>query len=147
MVTLVIVSVLATMAIPYTQNKVKREKESLLRDHLRQVRSAIDVFHNDWRDGKLDPNAEGVSVHGFPETLEVLVEGVVSSRADGMIIRYMRRIPKDPFSIDEFSDEPTWRLHGYADDTDSTIWGSEDVYDIFSQSEDIALDGSQYDTW
>ena len=79
---------------------------------------------------------------GYPPTLETLVEGVDSNDPDPIKLKFLRRIPKDPMT-----EEGEWGLRSYADDLDSDIWGGQDVYDIYTQSEDQALDGTYYRDW
>src|SRR5437773_9645340 len=78
LVTLVILSILATAALPYAEVAVRREKEVELRRSLRDLRSAIDVFHDDWVGGKISRTASGGSEDGYPKSLQVLVDGADS---------------------------------------------------------------------
>jgi len=98
LVTLVILSILAAAAVPYAELTVRRDKEMELRRTLRQVRTAIDSFHDDWRNGAISKTGDGVSDDGFPKTLTVLVEGVEAGDAKGGVRKYLRRIPRDPFA-------------------------------------------------
>ena len=56
--------------------------------------------------------------------------------------KFLRRIPKDPMT-----EEGGWGLRTYFDETDSDIWGGEDVYDVYSMSDEEALDGTLYKEW
>jgi general secretion pathway protein G len=40
-----------------------------------------------------------------------------------------------------------WGLRSYSDANDSMEWGGGNVYDVYSKSEAIAIDGSKYNTW
>lgn len=144
LVTLVVLSILAGMTVPYAELIVVRQKEYELREALRDIRTAIDKFHYDWEQGKIQNNPDIVSVNGFPVKLEVLIEGVQDSSADGLIIKYLRRIPKDPFAN---TDTDNWRYIGYQDSSDTESWNGEDVYDIRSQSPKQAIDKSFYAAW
>ncbi len=147
LVTLVIVSILAAAALPYAETTLRREKELELRRALRDVRSAIDRFNDDWQAGRIPKSAAGVSDDGYPRTLGVLVEGVDSGDARGGTRRYLRRIPRDPFARSNQDPEAQWVLRGYQDETDAIVWGRRDVYDIRSGSEATALDGTRYRDW
>ena len=147
LVTLVILSILAAAAMPYAELTVRREKEMELRRTLRQVRGAIDSFHEDWRTGGISKTGDGVSDDGYPKTLEVLVEGVEAGDAKGGKRKYLRRVPRDPFG--DSSDEPAdqWVVRGYQDEPDARSWNRIDVYDIRTESQLTAIDGTRYDAW
>ena len=147
LVTLVIVSILAAAALPYAETTVRREKELELRRALREVRSAIDRFNDDWLAGRIPKSAEGASEDGYPRTLHVLVQGVDSGDANGGKRRYLRRIPRDPLSGSKQAPAAQWVLRGYQDEVDALVWGKKDVYDIRSGSEATALDGTRYRDW
>ena len=97
LVVLVILSILAAAALPYAEVTVRREKELELRQALRQVRSAVDVFHDDWKTGKIPKTGDAASDDGYPKTLQILVDGVDAGQAKGGKLRYLRRVPRDPF--------------------------------------------------
>jgi general secretion pathway protein G len=147
LVTLVILSILAGVAMPYAELAVRRDKETELRHTLRQIRTAIDLFHDDWKDGDLSKTGEGVSEDGYPKTLDVLVEGADAGDAKGTKRRYLRRVPRDPFADATKEPQEQWGLRGYQDDTDSFSWGGKDVYDVRSLHEGRALDGTKYKDW
>ncbi len=148
LVTLVILSVLAMAALPYAELTVRRERELELRQTLREMRGAIDTFHEDWRAGRIAPTSEAASADGYPRTLQVLVDGVDHGRAAGGKRRYLRRIPRDPM-VDSSSAPATspWVLRGYQDSPDAPVWSRRDVYDIRSASPGQAIDGSYYRDW
>lgn len=147
LVTLVILSILAAAALPHAEIMVRREKEIELRRALREVRSTIDVFHEDWKAGKISKTSDATSDDGYPKTLESLVAGVDSSDAKGSKRRYLRRVPRDPFGDTGRPPVEQWVLRGYNDEPDSITWNGSDVYDIRSASEGTALDGTRYNTW
>lgn len=148
LVTLTILSILATVALPFVEVTVTRTKELELHSALREVRTAIDNFHEDWVNGKISKTNTSVSEDGYPVTLQVLVEGVERSIAKGGKSRYLRRIPRDPFSVKESLDpKDNWAIRGYQDELTSSVWGGHDVYDIHSMSDKVALDGTQYKDW
>jgi len=147
LVTLVILSILAAAALPYAEVTVRREKELELRRALRDVRTAIDAFHDEWKGGKVSKTGSGVSDDGYPKTLETLVEGAEAGDAKGAKRKYLRRVPRDPFADPAKSPADQWVLRGYQDERDSITWGGRDVYDIRSGSENSALDGTKYKDW
>jgi len=147
LVTLVIVSILAAAALPYAETTIRREKELELRRALRDVRGAIDRFHDDWQAGRISRQAAGVSEHGYPRELGVLVTGIDTGDAAGSRRKYLRRIPRDPFADPADPPEHQWVLRGYADEADAIIWGKKDVYDVRSASGAEALDGTRYRDW
>ncbi|MCK5350275.1 MAG: type II secretion system protein [Desulfobacula sp.] len=139
MATLAIISILATGIVPLSQVVYKRTKELELRNNLRVIRTALDQYKK-LVDQKIIPKSAAAS--GYPETLEILVTGVDLQSARGEKKKFLRRIPKDPVSEDG-----EWGLRSYADNPDSTIWGGQDVYDIYSVSDKQALDGTFYKDW
>ncbi len=147
LVTLVILSILAAVALPYAEITVRRNKEIELRQALRDMRNAIDRFHLDWETAKISKSDNDVSEHGYPKKLQVLVEGVMSAQAKGAKIKYLRRIPADPFSDADKLSLEHWVLRGYQDASDTTSWGGMDVYDVRSLSRRKAIDGSFYKDW
>lgn len=147
LVTLLILSVLAAVALPYAEIGVRREKEFELRHSLREVRNAIDAFHEDWKNGEVSRTAEGVSEDGFPKTLDILVEGVDTGDAKGTKRRYLRRIPRDPFADQSKKLAEQWVLRGYQDELDQMRWGGKDVFDLHSAYEGEAIDGTHYKDW
>ena len=147
MVTLVVLSIVAAAALPYAELTVKRNRELELRQSLRDIRGAIDRFNQDWRDGRISKLNDAASEDGFPKTLEVLVEGVESAQAKGGKIKYLRRIPRDPFAKTDDAAAEQWDLRGYQDDADTRMWSGKDVFDVRSKSERKAIDGTLYSTW
>lgn len=147
LVTLVILSILAAAAVPYAELTVRRDKEMELRRTLRQVRTAIDAFHEDWRNGGISKTGDGVSDDGFPKTLMVLVEGAEAGDAKGGVRKYLRRIPRDPFADASKEPEEQWSIRGYQDEADALSWNRIDVYDIRTTSEGTAIDGTPYESW
>ena len=132
-----LIAVLSAMALPVAKFTVKRQKEAELRLALRQVRTAIDEYKRLSDQGQIPVKIGG---EGYPETLEELVEGVEIVGQETKR-RFLRRIPEDPMTKDD------WVLRSYQDDPDATSWGGENVYDIRTSSEGIALDGSKYADW
>lgn len=144
LVTLAILSILAAAALPYAELTVRRDKELELSRSLREVRSAIDAFHDDWQAGRISQSTNSASADGYPKTLQVLVDGVDSGRAGGGKRRYLRRVPRNPFAD---ASDTQWRLRGYQDDPDALSWNGRDVYDIHAATDKTAIDGSNCRDW
>ncbi|MCI4445452.1 MAG: type II secretion system protein [Candidatus Aminicenantes bacterium] len=148
-VTLSILALLTSVAIPIITTSVKREKESELRQNLRLIREAIDQYKKlaDEKKIKVEPDS-----YGYPPDLETLVKGVEveeeitdstgKKSVKKMIVRFLRRIPRDPMT-----DSYEWGLRSYQDDPDSDTWGGQNVYDVYTTSQAKALDGSKYRDW
>lgn len=131
--------VLAAVAMPVTKFTAKRLKETELRQHLRTMRHAIDEYKR-YSDAGLIPIELGTD--GYPKDLEILVEGVDIVGQVDMHVRFLRRIPVDPMT-----GEAEWGLRSYQDEWDSESWGGENVYDVYSLSEGVGLDGIEYRLW
>ena len=144
LVVTVILSVIATITMPYASMVTKRNKEVELKQTLIHVRRAIDQFHIDWSDGKLSKFDSQISKNGYPTSLKVLIEGVDGSET-GTVFKYLRRMPRNPF-FPSLSEEE-WKFRGYLDNLDSTVWNGEDVYDVSPNLTETALDGTQYEAW
>jgi general secretion pathway protein G len=145
LVTMVLLAIIASVAMPYAEMTVRRQKELELRRGLREIRTALDRFHADWREDLIAPLAGAASRDGYPVRLSVLIEGV--RLTDGRTRKYLRRIPRDPFADQSATTGDHWRLIGYRDSVEGTEWGREDVYDVRSRSERQAIDGSRYEDW
>ena len=150
LVVIAIVSILAAAAMPISRMTVKRTKEMELRNNLRTLRDAIDEFKKDC-DDKVLSTVEGYCKSDnnyYPESLELLTEPLKLKGSLEKTKKYLRRIPKDPMTPLEEPENPNnWGLRSDSDPPDTTEWGGSNVYDVFSKSEAIALDGSQYNTW
>ena len=138
-----LILILASAVQPLAKVTVTRQKEAELRRVLREMRTAIDKF-KDAADAQLIPPTElRAGGEGYPPDLETLVEGVsVVNDASGRKLKFLRRIPKDPFS-----GEAEWGLRSYQDRPDSTSWGGQNVFDVYSQSTGTGLDGTKYRDW
>lgn len=147
LVTLLILSILAAAAVPYAAVTLQRNKELELRRALREVRSAIDAFHEDWTAARISKLDAAASEDGYPTTLEVLVKGVDRGDAQGGKRRYLRRVPRDPFADPQQPPSEQWVLRGYQDEPDTVAWNRRDVYDLRSASEAVAIDGTRYRDW
>ena len=133
-----LIALLSTMALPVAKFTVKRRKEAELRLALRLMRNAIDE-HKRLSDQGLIPIELGGE--GYPEDLEVLVEGVDLVGQETKR-RFLRRIPLDPMT-----GEQEWGKRSYQDEPDSDSWGGENLYDVYSLSDGTAIDGTKYKDW
>lgn len=140
LVTLIVLSILAAAAIPVAKTALRREKEIELRQALRQVRTAIDQYKTFCDSGLI--LKEGVDSECYPADLDALVEGVSQVGTIDKKLKFLRRIPRDPFT-----GQTEWGLRSYQDDADSTSWGRQNVYDIYTEFDGTALDGTKYRTW
>ncbi len=131
-----ILVILSTMAVPMARVTIKREKDHRLRADLWEMRDAVDRYKLD-----ADRNAFQTKVdsQGYPPDLETLVKGV---DVQGKQVRYLRRIPIDPMT-----GTTEWGLRSMQDDPESDSWGGQSVFDVFSKSQDEALDGTKYKDW
>ena len=147
-ITIAILSILASLVMPLTQMTAKRVKELELRRNLRIVRTAIDDFKKSY-DKAVDEKKilSSLNKSGYPETLQQLVDGYDFGGLFSYKKKFLRKIPADPFNPPKAGEEPKWTLRSYTDDPDSTLWGGEDVYDIHSLSTDTAIDGTKYNEW
>ena len=136
-----ILALLAALSVPLARFKVRREHERELRFALREMRSAIDRYKDACDQGVLGPPKIGSDC--YPETLEVLVEGVkMANDPSGKKIRFLRRIPRDPFT-----NTNEWGMRATQDDPASISWGGQNVFDVFSKTMERAGDGTAYSDW
>ena len=139
-VAVALLSLLSTIALPLARVQIKRERERELRQALREIRTAIDRY-KEAADRVLFQVKLGTE--GYPEDLEVLVEGVeLANSPDGKKLKLLRRIPRDPMT-----NSTEWGVRSYQDTPDSLSWGRQNVFDVYTQSQDIALDGIRYSEW
>jgi general secretion pathway protein G len=138
LITVAIVALLASVAVPLAETTVQRGKEADLRRSLREVREAIDAWKRAADDGAIE---KAVNKSGYPPTLQALVEGAVDKRdPKGGRLYFLRRVPVDPISGEE------WGLRSYASPADRPQAGN-DVYDVYSKSGQTGLNGIAYREW
>lgn len=140
-----IMGILASAAMPLGEMVVRREKERELRTALRQIRAAIDVYKQAADDGKIEKKAGET---GYPRRLEDLDLGLDNVKdPDKKKIFFMRRLPRDPMFADpDVPAAETWGKRSYASAPDSPEEG-DDVYDVYSLSEKVGLNGIPYNQW
>ena len=135
-VTVAILSILASAAIPVMRFQVKREKEQQLRYDLWERRSAIDAYKDAADRGAFQTKVDSM---GYPPSLQKLVDGV---DVHGKTVRFLRKIPVDPMT-----GKANWGLRSNQDSPDSDSWGGQNVFDVYSKSDGTALDGTKYKDW
>ncbi len=157
LVTLSIVTILASVAMPLSRVSTKRTQEIELRQHLRTMRAAIDLFKLEWnRDGdvllgvvclKNKLTCKDVTgPYGYPKSLDALLgvklTGEEATVRGTTIRRYLRSLPLDPMT-----GKADWLLRCYKDPPNPTSWCGDDVYDVMTKSKEVALDGTKYRDW
>jgi general secretion pathway protein G len=145
-VTVAIVGLLASIALPLAEVGVKRVKEHELRVALREIRTALDAYKQAAEEGRI---AHAMNESGYPESLQVLVEGIpdASSPDRAKRIYFLRRIPRDPLFLDPTRpDDETWGKRSYASSHDAPEAG-EDVFDVYSLASGTGLNGIPYRRW
>ncbi len=158
LITLVIIFILASIALPLTKVSAQRTKELELRQTLRTMRTAIDRFRNDWawdQNILLGPLCvknqttckEFTGVTGYPKTLETLLVIELSGEEATIedvnpVRRYLRRIPLDPVT-----NSTDWGLRCHQDEPDVESWCGEDVFDVYTTSAKTSIDGTSYRDW
>ena len=166
-ITLALMALLAAVIMPITKTVVKREKEIELRQNLRIIREALDAYKKLADEKRIEVEEDS---EGYPPDLETLVEGIevkpgsagaagttaapastpgstggksgAAESTEPKIVKFLRRIPRDPMT-----DSLDWGLRSYQDDSDSQVWGGENVYDVYTRSNATALDGTKYQDW
>jgi len=135
-VTVAILGILASAAVPIARFKVKREKERELRRDLWEMRDAIDHYKDAADKGAFQTK---VDTQNYPPDLETLVSGV---EVQGKKVKFLRRIPVDPMT-----GKAEWGMHSMQDDPQSDSFGGQSVFDVYSKSQGTALDGTKYSDW
>lgn len=145
-ITVAIVSLLASVVLPMAELVVQRSKEHELRIALRQIRSALDAYRQAVDEGRVTSSTQK---SGYPPSLKVLVEGVTDASSPDMKSRiyFLRRIPRNPMFNDPAKlDEETWGIRSYASSFDMPEEG-EDVFDVYTLSPGVGLNGISYRNW
>jgi general secretion pathway protein G len=137
--TVSIISILAMGVLPLARISVKRQKEGELRHSLREMRDAIDRYKDAADRGFIEVK---LGTDGYPPDLETLVKGVKQLNTTDKKLRFLRRVPIDPMT-----GKTEWGLRSSQDSPDSTSFGGQNVYDVYSKSGGTGLDGSKYSDW
>ena len=138
-----ILLILASAVLPLAQVTSQRQREAELRRDLREIRTAIDKFKDAVDVGQIPPTELRPQNEGYPPDLDTLVEGVsAAGDASGRKLKYLRRIPVDPMT-----NSMEWGLRSYQDRPDTTSWGGQNVFDVYTKSTATGLDGTKYRDW
>jgi general secretion pathway protein G len=138
-----IVLILASAIMPLAKVTATRTREAELHRVLREMRTAIDRYKDAADLGQIGSLDLKVGSENYPADLQVLVDGVTAANdATGRKLKFLRRIPVDPMTKNT-----EWGLRSYQDKPDSTRWGGQNVFDVYSQSTGTALDGTKYKDW
>lgn len=144
MVTLALIGLIASIVLPLAEVTTRRNKEAELRTSLRQIREALDAYKQAVDEGRIVLRA-GDS--GYPKSLNVLVDGVEDARSPSRTkIRFLRKIPRDVFADPTLPPESTWGIRSYLSSHERPQAG-EDVYDVFSLSDQTGINGIPYREW
>jgi general secretion pathway protein G len=134
------ITILTAMAIPVARYALKRQDELELRYQLRLMRNAIDKYKQ-YSDAGLIP-LKGVASEGYPPDLETLVKGADLIGQVNKKMKFLRKIPVDPMTR-----KPEWGLRSFQDEPDSSSWGGQNIYDVYSLSDGRGIDKTYYKDW
>jgi general secretion pathway protein G len=135
-ITVTILGILASAAVPIAKFQVKRQRERELRADLWAMRDAIDHYYDAAIKGGIETKADSFN---YPPDLQTLVDGVdVSTKK----VKFLRSIPRDPMT-----GNTDWDFRSMQDDADASSWGGQNVFDVHTKSTGTALDGTKYNTW
>lgn len=144
MITVAIVGVMASVAMPLAQLAVQRSKEQDLRAALRQIREGIDAYKKAVEEGRITRRADET---GYPRTLDSLVDGIEDIKtADRRKIYFLRRLPRDPFADPAQPAAESWGKRSYASPPEAPVEG-DDVFDVYSRSTGVGINGIPYREW
>jgi len=131
-----ILVILSTMVVPMARVTIQREKERQLRIALWDMRDAIDRYKDAADRGGFQTKVDS---QNYPPDLETLVKGI---DVQGKKVRFLRKIPTDPMT-----NSTEWGLRSMQDDPDSDSFGGQSVFDVYTKSAGVALDGTKYKDW
>jgi general secretion pathway protein G len=147
-ITVLIVAILGSVAIPMIQLNVKRAKETELKRHLWEIRDAIDAYKKAVDTGMIEKK---INQSGYPPSLEILVDGVeIDKKENQGVLKFLRKIPIDPMlkkeEIDISNSNSLWGLRSYKSDSNQPTSG-DDVFDVYSLSNEVGINGIPYARW
>jgi len=138
-----IIMILASAVLPLAKVTAVRTREADLRRSLREMRTAIDKYKDAADLGQISPLEIKAGSENYPPDLQTLVDGVSAANdATGRKLKYLRKIPTDPMTHSQ-----DWGLRSYQDRPDATKWGGENVFDVYTNFNGTALDGTKYRDW
>ena len=137
------VIILASAIMPLARVTATRQREAELRRALREMRTAIDKYKDAADAGQIGSTELKPDAEGYPADLDTLVEGVTAANDQtGRKLKFLRRVPIDPMLRNS-----DWGLRSYQDLPNATRWGGENVFDVHTTFQGIALDGTKYSDW
>lgn len=143
-VAIAILALFATLALPMQELVVKRGQEADLRAALREIRSGLDAYKQAVDDGRI---VVAVGASGYPKNLMLLVTDVKDAKSPtGLPIHFLRRLPRDPFADPALKPEESWGLRSYVSPWDDPRPG-DDVFDVYSRSDGVGINGVPYREW
>jgi general secretion pathway protein G len=145
LVVLGILGLLASMAMPLAEMTAPRERERELKRALWEIRDAIDAYKKA-RD--LGAVAGAAGSPPYPANLQELVQAAPDARVShrGETLRFLRSIPRDPFADPALPPERGWGLRSFLSEADDPRAGA-DVYDVYSLSTKLGLNGVPLKQW
>lgn len=145
LVSVAILGLLASVAMPLAELTARRRNESALRLALRDIRQGIDAYHAAAKNGDI---ASPLNRNAYPLTLDELTDGVPNIKhPDGALLYFMRRIPRDPMVLDtSIKPVATWGKRSFASPPDKPAEG-DDVFDVYSTAPGSGLNGVPYKEW
>ena len=135
-----IMLILATMAVPLAKVKVRTQREVELKYALRDMRQAIDKYKVACDAGTFGAIKQGTFC--YPESLDILVDGVKTQSADGKKIKFLRRVPRDPFM-----NSKEWGMRSMQDDVKAESWSGDNVFNVYTKTREKDGDGKPYGEW
>ncbi|MDH3285003.1 MAG: type II secretion system GspH family protein [Acidobacteriota bacterium] len=137
-----LLTILAGIALPVAHTMERRARELELRQELRKMRRAIDSYHFTIEAVPGLKEQQDATAEGWPDDLDVLVDGLDLGQAAEIKVKFLRRIPKDPLTGDD-----EWGKRSHKQDPDDDLWDGTSVYDVFTTAEGDGLDGTPYSEW
>jgi len=138
-----IILILASAVMPLAKVTAQRTREAELRHALRELRTAIDKYKDAADLGQIGSLDLKVGSENYPPDLQTLVDGVTAANdATGRKLKFLRRVPVDPMTRGT-----EWGLRSYQDKPDTTRWGGQNVFDVYTTFDGKALDGTKYRDW
>lgn len=139
-VTVTVLMILASVVVPLAKHGLRRQKELELRRALREMRMGIDAYKQAVDQQQI--KAPALENNGYPESLDILVQGTLKNGSSTAKVRFLRRIPRDPFT-----GKTEWGLRSIADEPNATSWGGSNVFDVYSLAQGTGMNDVPYRDW